>query len=90
MHFAFGNDGGRIGENTQSFHGIGFNHQVKGARKQEVAHQNRSRIAPNQIGRFFPPTQRALIHHIIMQERGRMNKFNGSREFVMINAFIAD
>jgi len=69
--------------------GIGFNHQVKGACKEEIAHQNRGAIAPNEVSRFFTAPQLTLIDNIIMEKRRGVNEFDSCSEPMMGLAFIA-
>ena len=63
---------GCVGENGQHGLVVQFNHELKGARIQEVAHQNRGCVAPQRIGCQPPAAQLGAVNHVIVEEGGRV------------------
>ena len=87
QHFAFGDDIGRIG---QHFHHAGvadLNHHLEGAGVQEIADENARRIAEQGVGGRSTPPQGRFVHHVVVQERRRMDELDdGGQPMVRIAA----
>jgi hypothetical protein len=64
-------------------------HQLEGAREQEIADQHAGLVAPDRVGRGEPAAQVALIHHVVMQERRRVDELDRRGEPVMARSVIA-
>ena len=79
----------RIGENFQNIQILRLNHQLKRARKQIIADQDRRFIIPKQIRSRTTTALVAFIDHIIMQERSRVDKLYGRGQFNMALAFVS-
>ena len=76
VHFAFGNDGAGPAEDFQNLQTAVLDHQFKRAAEQEIAHQHGGRVAKDDIGCRLAAPQVRPIHHIIMQQCGRVDKFD--------------
>ena len=87
--FAFGNDRSRSGKNLQYVQVTIGNHQGKRFRKEEITHQNGRLISPERIGRSKAAAKIGVIHHIVMQQGGGVNKFYHTRQRDMPIAVIA-
>ena len=89
-HFAFCNCGRGCREPVQDVETVGFNKQVEGAGKQEVAHEDGRLVAPYRLGSGLAAAQIALVDDIIVQERGGMDEFDRGCERMGGAAGLAD
>ena len=82
QNLAFGNHIGRVGQNLHHAHALHADHHLKRARIQKVTDQHAGRIAKHRVRRLPPTAQIRFIHHIIVQQRGRMDKLHHCRQRV--------
>ena len=88
-HLAFRDDRGGIRQHAQHFQAAVLNHDLKSAGKQKIANQNAGLIAPQHVRRGIAPAQVAFVHHVIMQQRGGMDKLHRRRQSDLAFADIA-
>ena len=89
QHLALGNGGGGVGQDIHHPQRPGFDHQLKRAGKQIVAHQHRGFVIPQQVGGRAAPALRRFVYNIIMEQGGRVNEFNRCRQMDVKRAAIA-
>ena len=81
-HLAFGDDVGRFGHDFQHAQAVGVHHHLEGTGIEEVSHQHAGRVAEHGIGRIAATAFVRLVHHVVMQQRGRVDAFDHGRLFV--------
>ena len=80
QHFALGDGVGRIGKDVHDAHAVERYHHLKGARVQEIAHENAGCVAEYFVGRLAAAAQRRAVDHIVVQQSGGVNElYDGGR-----------
>ncbi len=74
--FALGDAVGGVGQALLDGHRIQTDHQLEGARIQEIADQNARGIAPESVGGLAPAPQVGFIDDVVMQQGGGMDEFD--------------
>jgi hypothetical protein len=87
QHLALGDDVGRIGEHRHHAQASHVHHHLEGARVEEVPDQHRRGVAELGIGGVLPAPQARLVHHVVVEERGRMDEFDDRGQLVLRGAF---
>ena len=68
-----------------------LDHQLEGAGEQEVADQHARLVAEQRIGAGLAPPQRALVDHVIVQQRRRVDELHaGGERHVALAAIAAE
>ena len=88
-HLAFGDGRGRRGQDGQHLDAPVAHHQLEGAAEQEIAHQHGGLVAPQGIGRRPTAPQRAVVHHVVVQQRRGVDELHRRRQIDMAPALIA-
>ena len=57
-----------------------LHHQLEGAGEQEVADQHRGLVAPHRVGGGLAAAQRAVIDHVVVQQRGGVDELDAGGE----------
>ena len=81
QHLALSDDVRCLCQHCHDGHRAYFNHHLKGSGIKEVPDQNAWGIAKDGIGRLSGAAQPRLVHHIVMQKGGGVNKFNNGGKF---------
>src|SRR3546814_126547 len=80
-HLAFRDHGSRIGDDLERAQAFRLDHQPEGAAKQKIADQHTRLIAPEHPRGLLAAPQIALVHDIVMEQCGRVQKLDAGREF---------
>ena len=83
-HFSFGDHIGGIGQGLHDPHAFGVHHHLEGPGVQKVADQHAGRISEIFIGRRPAAPQGGFVHHIVVQQSGRVDELNHSCQVVAL------
>jgi len=72
-----------VGQNFHYPHALHFDHHFESARVQEIADQYAGLVSPNCIRRRLAAPHGRAVHHVVVQERGGMDKLNNGGELNM-------
>lgn len=89
QHFTLGNDIRRIGQHTHDTHVVDRHHHLESTGIEKVADQHAGGITEHRVGRVATTPQGGFIHHIVMQERGRVDEFDDGGHFVVPHSLVA-
>jgi hypothetical protein len=78
--FAFGNDVGGLREDLHHAHVVGFDHHLESAGVQEIADQDTRGVAEGLIGCRAPTPEGGFVHHVIVQQCGRVDELDDRSE----------
>ena len=67
-----------------------LHHQLEGAREQEIADQHGGLVAEHRVGRGQPAAQQALVHHVVVQQRGGVDELDAGGELDVPRVALAD
>ena len=89
QHFTLGDAVGGIGQDLHHRHALQLDHQLEAARVQEVADQHAGRVAPQGVGGAAATAQAGFVHHVVVQQCGRMNELHHSSHAVFVRFLVA-
>ena len=89
QHLALGDGRGGIGQDRQHAQAARLDHQLKGAGKEVIAHQHAGLVVPQQVRRGPPAALGAFVHHVVMQERCRVDEFHRRGQMHRIGPVVA-
>src|SRR3546814_19548968 len=82
-------DHGRCGgEDAQDLERSILDHQFKRAAEQEVAYEHAGTVAPDDVRRLAAAPHTGSIDHVVVEQRCRVDEFDGGGKFVMRGALI--
>ena len=76
QHFAFSDDVNGFGHHFQHFQGTQAGHHLEGAGIDKIPHQDAGCVPERGVSRGFATTHIRFIHHIVVQKRRRVDKFD--------------
>ena len=84
QHFAFGDDVGRFRQNFHDAHLADADHHLERARVQEVADQHARGVAEQGVGGLAAAPQIGFVHHVVVQQGGRMDELDHRGQFMPV------
>ena len=88
-HLAFGNHIGGVSHDVQNAHFAALDHHLKSAGIQKISHQHTGGVAKQGVGGGFAAPHARVIHHIVVQQGGGMNKLHHRRQLEMVVSPVA-
>src|SRR3990167_427756 len=88
--FTLGDDVGGVGKNLHDAHLPSLDHDLEGARVQEIAHQDAGWVTKRFICCGAAATQSRGVHHIIVQQCGCVNEFDHSCQIEALRSLVAE
>ena len=79
-HLAFGDGGGRFGEDAENFQAAVGRHELEGAAEQEVADEDGGLVAEHGVRCGEAASEAALVHHVVVQEGSGVDEFHAGGE----------
>ena len=76
-------------ENAQRFERARLHHHLEGLAQKIVADQHARLVAPDDARRLLAAAEIALVHHIVMEERGGVHELDRGRELQVMLARVA-
>src|SRR5690606_17291445 len=85
QHLALGDGIGGVGQQAHHRHAVQDHHQLERARIEEITDQDAGGIAEHRIGGTAAAAHAGFVHHVIVQQRGRMDELDdgGGRDVVV-------
>ncbi|MNJ28134.1 hypothetical protein D3C77_226610 [compost metagenome] len=87
--FAFGDDPGGLGEDLHDRHRAQFDHHLERTRIEEITDQYARRIAPQGIGGGATTAHARHVDHVVVQQGGGVQEFDGGGQQAQVVAFAA-
>src|SRR3546814_16436627 len=82
-------DHGRcVGKDAQNLERSILDHQFKRAAEQEVAYEHAGTVAPDDVRRLAAAPHTGSIDHVVVEQRCRVDEFDGGGQLVMTGALI--
>ena len=88
--FAFGNDVGGLREDLHHAHVVGFDHHLESAGVQEIADQDTRGVAEGLVGCRAPTPEGGFVHHVIVEQCGRVDELDDRSEVETLAALVAE
>ena len=87
-HLTLGDDRTRLRQERQHIQRPIFDHQFESAAEQEVADEDARLVAPDGVGGGGAPAQRAVVHHVVVQQGRGVDEFDAGGEGDMARAVV--
>ncbi len=87
--FPFGHEGGGVGQHLEDFELVGFHRQGQGFGQEKIPHQNNGLVSPNGVGGGDAPAHGGRIHHVVMEQGGRVQVLKDGGEIGEVIALTA-
>src|SRR6185295_9966716 len=88
-HLALGDHGGGRRENVERRQRGHFDHHLERLAEQEIPDQDAGVVAPQHTRRLLTAAHVALVHHVVVQQRGGVHELHRGRELDVPVAAIA-
>ncbi len=88
-HLALGDDRGGVRQNVERVHRADLDHHLEGLAEQEIADQDARLVAPHHARRRLAAAQVALVHHVVVEQRGGVHEFDRRGELHPAVALVA-
>ena len=89
QHLALGDHAGGVRQDAQRFERGRLHHHLEGLAQQVVAHQHARLVAPDDACGLLAAPEVALVHHVVVQQRGGVHEFDRGGELQVVFALIA-
>ncbi|MNL42491.1 hypothetical protein D3C87_1649500 [compost metagenome] len=87
QYFAFSDDARGLGQDLHHRHRAQFDHHFKRARVQEIADQHARGVAPHGVGGRTATAHAGHVDHVVMQQGGGVQEFDGGGQQAHVVAF---
>lgn len=86
QHLPFRDRGGSGGQDVHDLERTVIGHELERPGEQEVPHQHRRLVPEHRVRAGHAPAQGTFVHHVIMQQRGRMDELHarGQRHMALV------
>ncbi len=89
QHFTLGNDPGRPGQDLHDRHRPQLDHHLERAGIEEITDQHAWGVAPQGVGRGAAAAHARHVDHVIVQQGGGVQEFDGCRQQPQVVAPVA-